>query len=69
MTMKTFTAPGINCEHCTRTITMELEEMAGVSAVSASATTKQVSVTFDTPATWDSIKDLMTEINFPVLEQ
>ena len=68
MTTKTFTAPGINCDHCTRTITMELEEMTGVSAVSASATTKQVSVTFEAPATWDSIKELMTEIDFPIQE-
>ena len=68
MTTKTFTAPAISCGHCTQTIEMELGEMAGISAVSANATTKEVSVTYDDPANWDGIKALMSEIGFPIQE-
>ena len=68
MTTKTFTVPNISCGHCTHTIESELGELAGVQSVKADETTKQVTVAYDTPANWDSIKNLLTEINFPAAE-
>lgn len=68
MSNKTFMVPSISCGHCTQTIKMELEELAGVKAVSASADTKQVMVEWDAPATWDGIKSTLVEINFPPSE-
>ena len=65
MTSKTFTAPNISCGHCTRTIEMELGDLAGVSAVKAEADSKQVVIEWDTPANWDGIKALLVEIGFP----
>jgi len=65
MTSKTFTAPNISCGHCTRTIEMELGELAGVTNVKAEAGSKQVVVEWEAPASWDQIKDLLVEIGFP----
>ncbi len=65
MNSKTFTAPNISCGHCTRTIEMEVADLAGVSSVKAEADSKQVIVEWDEPASWDEIKDLLVEIGFP----
>ncbi len=68
MTTKTYSVPSISCGHCVKTIQMEVGEMEGVQSVTANAETKMVDITFDTPANEDTIKNLMTEINFPVVE-
>ena len=68
MTTKTFTVPNISCGHCTHTIESEVGELAGVQSVKADEATKQVTVAYDTPANWDAIKNLLTEINFPAAE-
>jgi copper chaperone len=68
MTSKTFTVPNISCGHCTHTIESEVGELAGVQQVKADADTKQVSVTWDDPASWEEIKSLLKEINFPAQE-
>ena len=64
-TTKTFTVPNISCGHCTGTIEMELGEMAGITAVKAEEATKQVTVEWDEPASWDKIESLLVEINYP----
>jgi copper chaperone CopZ len=66
MTTVTYHVPGINCGHCVHTIQTELTELTGVQSVTASADTKQVTVTFEPPATADSIQALLAEINYPV---
>ncbi|MCP5095044.1 MAG: heavy-metal-associated domain-containing protein [Chloroflexi bacterium] len=65
MTTKTFNVPSISCGHCTHTIEMELGDLAGVSTVSANKDSKQVTVAWEDPASWDQIKALLEEINFP----
>ena len=65
MTSKTFTAPNISCGHCTRTIEMELGDLAGVKNVNAEIDSKQVAVEWDAPASWEEIKTLLVEIGFP----
>lgn len=66
MTKVIYSVPNINCGHCVHTIQTELSDLEGVTAVSASATSKQVEVTFDQPASEDSIKALLKQINYPV---
>ncbi len=68
MTTKTFTVPAISCGHCTHTIESELSELAGVTSVQAVKDTKQVTVTWNDPASWDKIKSLLHEINYPPQE-
>ncbi|UCH93096.1 MAG: cation transporter [Candidatus Aminicenantes bacterium] len=65
MSNKTFTVPNISCGHCTRTIERELGELTGVTHVKAEATSKQVTVEWEEPATWDNIRALLEEINYP----
>lgn len=65
METKTFTVPAIHCGHCTHTIEMELGEMAGVTAVRADEPSKQVTVSWQEPATWEKIRALLAEMNYP----
>ena len=68
MSTKTFTVPNISCGHCTHTIETELGELAGVQSVKAEQGTKQVTVTWDAPANWESIKALLKEIDYAPIE-
>ena len=68
MANKTFTVPNISCNHCVMTIKRELGELEGVASVTADAGTKTVAVEWEAPATWDSIKSLLAEINYPSAE-
>ena len=65
METKTFIAPNISCGHCTHTIEDELGELSGVTAVSAEIDSKQVTVSWQAPANWEQINDLLDEIGFP----
>ena len=68
MTTVTYSIPNISCNHCVHTITMELNDMAGVSSVTADMDGKQATITFEPPATEAGIKELLAEINYPVAE-
>jgi hypothetical protein len=47
------------------TIRRELGEVEGVVSVEADVGTKSVAVRWEAPATWDSIVEFLTEINYP----
>jgi len=64
----TYEIPNISCNHCVHTVEMEVGEMAGVEKVEAVADSKQASITYDDPATEESIKDLLAQINYPPKE-
>jgi len=66
MTTVTYSVPAISCGHCTHTIETEVGEMSGVQTVKAEIDTKKVTITFDAPASEDTIKALLAEINYPV---
>jgi copper chaperone len=68
MSEKTFTVPNISCGHCVRTVETELKELAGVQTVQANADSKQVTVTWEAPATWEQIESTLVEINYPPQE-
>ena len=65
MTTVTYSVPAMHCDHCTDTIEMEVGELQGVQAVKADLNTKKVQITFDTPASEQSIKALLSEIDYP----
>lgn len=62
---KTFTVPNISCGHCVHTVKMEVGDITGVQRVDADEESKQVTVVWDEPATWDQIRDTLVEINYP----
>jgi copper chaperone CopZ len=66
MSTVTYQIPAINCGHCVKTIKDELSELEGVQRVEGDPTEKTIQVVFDSPATEDSIKALLKEINYPV---
>ena len=66
MTTVTYSIPAIHCEHCTHTIEMEVGELQGVQSVKADLGAKKVQVTFDAPASEQTIKTLLAEIDYPV---
>ena len=61
-----YSVPSISCNHCVHTIKTELGELNGVKSVEADASTKQVVVQYDDPATQQGIEELLAEINYPV---
>ena len=65
METKTVTIPNINCGHCVNTVQMEVGELSGVSEVNASAESKEVTITWQNPATWQTIESLLIEIDYP----
>ncbi len=66
MASKTVTVPNISCHHCVMNIQRELGGLDGVRTVVADAATKTVTVDWDEKRTgWDSIEELLTEIEYP----
>ncbi|MEN8240899.1 MAG: heavy-metal-associated domain-containing protein [Chloroflexota bacterium] len=67
MTTVKYSVPNISCGHCVHTIQTEVAELAGVEQVVASPSTKDVSITFEAPATEEQIIALLQEINYPAV--
>jgi copper chaperone len=66
MSTKTFKVPNISCGHCVMTIEREVGELQGVTSVKAEQASKMVTVNWnEPPATWDGIRALLEEINYP----
>lgn len=61
----TYSIPNISCKHCVHTITTELSDLPGVKSVQGDLDSKQVTVTFEAPATLDRIENTLVEINYP----
>lgn len=64
MKTKTVNIPAIHCGNCTNTIEMEVGEIEGVSSVVANEESKNVTISWEEPATWDAIRSLLVEIEF-----
>ena len=65
MESKTFQVPNIGCDGCVRTITHEVTALEGVQQVQGDVETKTVTVGWESPATWDEIRQKLTEIDYP----
>jgi copper chaperone CopZ len=68
MPSKTFTIDNISCEHCVYTIKSELKDLHGMNTVEIDQDLKRVEITWQNPLTWNEIKDLLEEINYPPSE-
>ncbi len=65
MENQTFSIPNISCGHCVMSIKNELSEMEGVATVDGNPENKTISVEWDSPASLETIKGKLTEINYP----
>ncbi|MEM9773485.1 MAG: heavy-metal-associated domain-containing protein [Chloroflexota bacterium] len=68
MERKVFTVEEISCGHCTSAIEEEVSEIAGVQMVEADIDSKRVMVEWETPASWETIKAKLIEIEYPPTE-
>lgn len=57
--------PNISCGHCVMAIKNELIEMKGISKVEGDPQKKEITVTWEAPASLDKIKSTLREINYP----
>ena len=60
-----FSIPNISCGHCVKAIQKELGEMDGVDDVVGDPGSKEITVSWDAPATEEKIKATLKEINYP----
>ena len=63
---KTVFVSAISCGHCSNTIKGELKELEGVLSVEADPVTKEVTVHWELPVTWDEIQAKLNDIGYPV---
>ena len=66
---KTIKIPNISCEHCVHAIKSEIGSLEGVISVEVDKDSKEVKIAWhDEIIKWDSIKNLLVEINYPAAE-
>ena len=68
MESKTFKVPNMTCNGCVSTVRAEIEELAGIVNVDINKPDQLVTVEYDPPATWDTIKSALTEIDYAPTE-
>ena len=64
----TYKVPAISCGHCVKTIEIELGELKGVINVKADAASKSVVINFKEPASEMQLREVLSEINYSVLD-
>jgi len=57
--------PNITCRHCVMAIKRELEDLKGVNGVEGDPEKKEITVTWEAPASVDQIQSTLKEINYP----
>ncbi len=60
-----FSIPNISCGHCVKAIQKELSELAGVASVEGDPGMKMIKVEWGVPATEDTLRTTLKEINYP----
>ncbi|MCF8034987.1 MAG: heavy-metal-associated domain-containing protein [Desulfarculaceae bacterium] len=65
MESKTVKIPDMSCGHCLATIKREAGEIAGVSSVEGDVESKDVTIAWDAPASWDQIEAQLKDAGYP----
>ena len=66
-TKVTYSIPSIHCGHCVHTIQSELIDLPGVKSVKADQDLRNATIEFEPPASEETIKALLQEINYPAV--
>lgn len=64
MSESTYTVSGMTCEHCVASVTEEISEIAGVTAVAVDLTSGSVTVTSDAPLTDAAVRAAVEEAGY-----
>ncbi len=65
MEKQTFHVPNISCWHCIAAIKRGLKALPGVNSIEGSPDSKKIDVEWEPPATSDTIKKTLVEMNYP----
>lgn len=65
MDQKTVNIPDISCGHCLATVKREAGEVQGVVEVEGDVQTKDVTIKWDAPATWEAIEAQLKDAGYP----
>lgn len=68
MDSKTFQVLNMTCNGCVNTVRTEVESVSGVVNVDINKPSQLVTVEWEAPATWDAIKDALTDIDYAPTE-
>ncbi len=68
METKTFKVPNMTCNGCVSTVRGELEEIPGVEVLDINKVAQLVTVKWDQPASWQSIEQALTAIEYAPAE-
>ncbi|MBN1102594.1 MAG: heavy-metal-associated domain-containing protein [Deltaproteobacteria bacterium] len=68
MESKKLSIPNISCGHCVMNIKRELGDVPGVTKVDGDPVTKEITVSWEAPATLEKIAATLKEINYPPVE-
>ncbi len=65
---KKFSIPNISCGHCVMNIKRELSDLEGVRKVEGDPGKKEITVSWEPPATLEKIEAALKEINYPAAD-
>ncbi len=68
MESKKFSIPNISCGHCVMSIKRELGDLEGVKKIEGDPGKKEITVSWETPATLEKVKAALKEINYAPAE-
>jgi copper chaperone len=66
-TVATYTVTGMTCGHCVSSVTEELTELGGVTAVAVDLPTGAVTVTSAAPLVIDAVRGAVTEAGYTLV--
>ena len=64
MSTETYTVTGMTCDHCSRSVSAEVNAVAGVMAVDVDLATGRVTVTSEQPVSPDTIREAVAEAGY-----
>lgn len=67
MATTTYTVSGMTCEHCVTSVTEEITELDGVSAVDVDLPTGAVTVTSTAPLPPDAVREAVREAGYQLV--
>lgn len=65
MENKTVSIPDISCGHCLAAVKREAGDVSGVKSVEGDVESKQVTIQWDAPATWEQIEAALKDAGYP----
>ncbi len=61
---RTYTVTGMTCDHCSRSVSAEVNAVAGVIAADVDLATGRVTVTSEQPVSPDTIREAVAEAGY-----